>query len=120
MKNGFNGIDKIFKSNVKNVDKELRASARRQLIEAAKYLEMIIKSVAPKDTGALIKSIKKRVKAFYALVGPTERHAFIIEHGRDRHKNGEKIGRIAPNPFMARAAKIAAVGIKRILSERWL
>jgi|GEM_PF-6855745 len=120
MKKGFNGIDTIFKSNLKSVDKELRTSARRQLVEAAKHLEMIIKSVAPKDTGDLIKSIKKRVKTLGALVGPTKREAFIIEHGRDRHKNGEKVGRIAPNPFMARAAKIAAAGIKKILSERWI
>jgi len=120
MKSGFNGVDKIFKSNLKNIDKELRASSRRQLVEAAKYLETTIKSVAPKDTGDLIKSIKKVVKTHGALVGPTKPKAFIIEHGRDRHKDGKKVGRIAPNPFMARAANIAAAGIKKILSEKWL
>jgi hypothetical protein len=116
----FNGIDKIFQSNLKSIDKELKASARRQLTKAAKHLEDKIKAEAPKDTGDLIKSIKRRIMAFVALVGPTKPKAFIIEHGRDRHKNGVKVGRIEPNPFMARAAKAAAAGVKKILAERWI
>lgn len=63
----------------------LEKPIRRLLEKAADFAEETMKKKAPKRTGRLRRSIRKRVGRFEAEIGPTVPYAVYVEYGTRPH-----------------------------------
>lgn len=122
-----NSLDAVFKSYMKDVEKEILKADKALRDRAATVVVNELKGMLDnptgdlpkKQTGNLRKGISKKNQRYSSIVGfkAPAHHAALVEFGGDVVRDGRTVGTRKPHPFLKPAFERTKSEVINILSE---